>query len=156
MPGNSTSMKSPDQSAFAQSFKIRYSRTFYRLEIALHLLVLISMVQIIDWPYLVLFVWLFLLLGWQFCSNHSKSRQYSNDCQIQILNNPAGIHWTGPKGECTYPEHEIKLLMTRWFILLELGQCQTKIRRLLLVDSFDSLESYSNCRKLLLRLNYAS
>jgi hypothetical protein len=143
-------MTSPDQSSFAQPFKIGYSRTLFTLEIALHLLVLISIVQIIDWPYVLLFVLLFLLLGWQFFNNQSISRPYSKDCQIQILNNPVGMHWLGPEGECTYPEHEIKLLMNRWFILLQLGKRQKKIRRILLADSFESLELYSSIRKKLI------
>jgi hypothetical protein len=140
-------MKSPNQSAFAQPFRVRYSRVFYRVEIALHLLVLISIVQIIDWPYVVLFVLLFLLLGWQFFNNQSRGSQYSNDCLIQILNNPAGIYWAGPEGDCTYHEHEIKILMNRWFILLQLGKRQKMIRRVLLADSFESLELYSSIRQ---------
>jgi hypothetical protein len=149
-------MNSADNSAFAQPFRIGYSRILFRLEIALQLLVLICIVQIIDWPYVVLFVLLFLLLGWQFFNNHSISRQYGNDCQILILNNPAGIHWVGPEGECIYPQHEIKILMNRWFILLQLGKRHRKIRRVLLADSFESLELYSLIRQRLLRLNYAS
>jgi hypothetical protein len=149
-------MKSSDNAEFSQTVKISYSRKLYQLEIALHLLVLICIVQIIDWPYLLIFVLLFLLLGWQFFNNHTICRQYTHDCQLQILNNPTRISWLSPEGEYTYPEPEVKILMTRWFILLQLGQGQKKIKQLLLADSFDSFESYSHCRKLLLRLNYVS
>jgi hypothetical protein len=149
-------MNSTSKSAASQFFNVRYSRTVYRLELALQLLVLICIVQIIDWPYVLLFVLLFLLLGWQLFYKQSINNPYFNGCQIQILDNPKTINWLVGEGECSYSGQEIKILMTRWFILLQLGQGKTKTKQLLLADSFDSYESYLNCRKLLLRLNYAS
>lgn len=143
---STTSMKTPDNSGFIQSYSIRHSRMFYRLEIALHLLVLISILQIVDWPYAGLFVMLFLLMGWPFFNNHSISRPCLNDCQMQILQNPPAIQWIACDQNNVYPAQEVKILMNRWFILLQLGKRQTKIRRILLADSFQSFELYSSFR----------
>jgi len=140
-------MNSPQKSGLSQPFRITYSQTFLRIEIALQLLVLTSIVQLIDWPEVMLFVMLFLLLGWQFFNKNSIRNQYSDECYIQISNNPPSIKWVESEHESSFPVQAVKILITRWFILLQLGQRQTKVRRILLADSFESLELYSFFRQ---------
>jgi hypothetical protein len=139
-------MNSALKSEVVQFYSITFSRTYFLIEIALHLLVLTSIFQLIAFPELVLFVILFSLFAWKFFTNHPFLDQYKS-CSMCILKTPPGIRWVESGRQYDYPTSEVKILMTRWFILLQLGRGRFRISRILLADSFNSLDNYSCCRK---------
>lgn len=143
-------MQSLVNSTARQHFKVNYSRSFYYFEISLHILLLICLVELIDWPDLLLFLLLFCLISWQFFNNQSIRVLYKNDCVIQIQENPVSVSWIESDNETRFQSEEIRILLTRWFILLQLGRGKSKLNRILLVDSFDSHAHYSNFRKTVL------
>ena len=144
-------MNTPEHALESQPFRIVQSVILRRIEIALHVMLLIAILQLIEWPYVLLFVTLFLLLTWQFFHKYYIQHQYSEASQIQWIKNPAGLRWTDAEQEILYPAAQVKILMTRWFILLQLGKGRSRVSRLLLADSFDSSQSFSQCRKIMIQ-----
>ncbi len=150
-------MNTPEHAVESQPFRIIQSAILKRIEIALHVVVLIALLQLIDWPYVLLFLALFLLLTWRFFHKYYIRHQYAEASQIQWVKNPAGLRWVDAEQEILYPAAQVKILMTRWFILLQLGKGRSRVSRLLLADSFDSSQSFSRCRKIMIQaVNHAS
>jgi hypothetical protein len=139
-------MESATEITVTKPYHVNFSQTLFRIEVALHLLVLISIVQLIDFPYVLLFLILFALLSWNFFTNHPFLDQHKS-CSMSILMTPPVLRWIESGRQHDYPASEVKILMTRWFILLQLGRGRFRISRLLLADSFRSLDDYSCCRK---------
>jgi hypothetical protein len=141
-------MHQASEPAIKQSFHVRFSPTLFGLEVALHAVVLISIFQLLNFPDLMLFLLLFALLSWKFFKNHPYVKSSNPSCSLMIICHPVvTIRWIELDWQRDYPASEVKILMTRWFILLQLGKGQFKISRILLADSFTSLENYSCCRK---------
>ena len=136
----------------SEAFCITPSVTLFRIELALHGIVMLAILNVVEWPYKLLFLLLLGGLGWQFFHKYYMRAQYAGHCQIQWRSYPPCIRWTEAESETDYPAAQVKIRMNRWFILLQLGEGRKRVSRLLLADSFDSCESFSKCRKLMLQV----
>ncbi len=139
-------MASPLRSEPAQLYKLKYSRIILGIEIAIHVLLLIAIVQLIQDTWLSLFVLLFVLLTIQFFQTQSIIAQF-NQAAIEIHGQAHKLIWYDQQGEKVYNLDEIKLVASRWFILLQLGQGKQKFNRLVLADSFVDKTHYTRFRR---------
>lgn len=146
MLGNGTSKTLLQKSANVQLYKLNASNTIFYLEIALHLLVLVCLINLITDAWLWLFLLLFLLLSIQFFSHQSIRHQFSNS-SLEIRDSPCIFIWTDRDGETQYSADQVKIITTRWFILLQLGKGRVQKSRLLLADSFVDKSDYTGFRR---------
>ena len=141
-----------NQPVKSEPFSISPSTRLLHIELVMHGLLMLAILNLIEWPYNLLFLMLVIGMGWQFFHKYYIQDRYAGRVQIQWCSNPPGIRWTEAGCETTYPVAQVKILMTRWFILLQLGKGRKRVSRLLLSDSFDNSDSYSKCRKLMLQV----
>jgi hypothetical protein len=90
-----------------------------------------------------------MLLTIHFFRTDSIRAQFNNNA-LEIRNNPFKLIWYDPSAEpFEYAANEIKIITSRWFILLQLGKGKSRINRLLLADSFVDNNHYTSFRRLL-------
>lgn len=143
-------MTSPQKYAIAPLYKLEYSKKVFGFEIFFHGLILISIFKLISGVWILLILLLYLLLTIRFFQNESVTAQFSNNTTIEFRINPDKLIWTDQTGSSGYLLPDIKIFITRWFILLQLGRGKTKINRLLLADSFDDISRYTCFRRQLI------
>ncbi len=148
-------MKSPPASAPEQGFKLRPSPTLLLIEVLLHLLVAVCIVVLTSPPWMYLLLVLLVLTGYRYFDRQSGVRHIGKHCRLDIDPESGSLTWhTGDIGH-TYPIDQVKIKLTAWFILLQLGHGCSHKQYLLLPDSFENRQLYSLCRKHLKRPEYA-
>lgn len=132
------------------SFNLNYSKKALSLEIFFHGLILVCIVNVIQGWWSVPVVLLFLLLTLRFFQVDSIVAQFKKNTVIEFRHDFETLLWSDETGSTAYSTAEIKIFMTRWFILLQLGKGKTRINRLLLADSFDDISHYTCFRRQLI------
>jgi len=145
-------MTSQVKSKPAPLYELTYSRTVFVFEILLNVFLLLSIVQLISGAWAVLFILLLVLISIRFFQTQSIITQF-NQAMIEIRFNPDKLIWYDQDGSRLFTEKEIKIITSRWFILLQLGQGHLRMNRLLLSDSFVDNSHYTRLRRQLNEIN---
>lgn len=101
---------------------------------------------------MLLLMMLFLLIGILFFQTDSIARAFPPDSAIDISHSPDSLKWIDNSQQIIYPSTEIKIFITRWFILLKLGKGKSQVGKLLLSDSFADINHYTNFRRHLIEM----
>ncbi len=145
-------MSSTVSSEPAAYFKLTYSKIILGIEIGLHGLLLLCITQVITDAWKILFLVLFTLLSIRFFQSQSIITQF-NQAAIEIRSQLNKLIWYDHQGSQDYQLDEIKLVTSRWFILLQLGKGKDKINRLVLADSFVDKSHYTRFRRYINEMN---
>jgi ABC-type antimicrobial peptide transport system permease subunit len=134
-----------------------YSKRALFIEIFLLMVILLSILSLISGLWMLLVLMLFLLISILFFQTDSIVRAFPPDGAIDVSQAPESLKWIDNGQETTYPSAEIKIFITRWFILLKLGKGKSQVSKLLLSDSFADINHYTNFRRHLIEMYiYAS
>jgi hypothetical protein len=88
-------------------------------------------------------------------TTHSTVAQLK-DCTVQIGNDDVKLIWYDQNVESRYSLSDISVIMTRWFILLRMGQGKHRKHRLILQDCFEQKRQYAMFRRQLIEITNAS
>ena len=148
-------MQSPSESVPTLRLKLRSSPTLVLIEIFLHLVVAVCIVVVTNPPWMYVLLILLALTGYKYFDRQSGIRHIGKRCQLEIDTGSGSLTWISNDIGHTYPVDQVKIRLTAWFILLQLGHGCSHRQYLLLYDSFENRELYSQCRKNLNRPEYA-
>ena len=137
-----------NESTQIQLYRLYPSRTLTMIEVMLHFMLLaIIIAELSGW---LLFVTLLLLglLGWRYFSAGS-SRHALSDASIEVRASETAplIGWRDGAGETRYPAADVRVIMSRYFVLLQFGAGPGRSDKLLLADSFDDINGYTRFRR---------
>ena len=145
-------MSSPQKSAITRRYSPRYSNTIVLLEVFFHVLVFIAILQILSGWWLFGILLLFVLIAVNFFHKQSIRTEFPPGCGIEIRHNPPRLIWYDRQNQREYSEHETRCIMTRWFVLLQLGTIGRRKNKLLLMDSFEDKTHYTRLRRELIEM----
>lgn len=143
-------MTSPTKFEAAPYFKLRYSKKFVVAEFVFLVIVFASMVKLLSGIWLAVFILLFVLMSIRFFTSDSIIASFPAGSSIQIRSDPNSLIWYDQSQVSSYTQAEVKILMTRWFILLQLGRGKSRQSKLLLSDSFADINHYTYFRRQLI------
>ena len=136
-------------------FKLKAAPSLVMLEIVILLFIAVSAIALLSMPWNLVFLLLLGLTGYRFFRKDSVIQQYDEQSALEI--NPADLHltWINHSGNRNFPADQVKIRMTRWFILLQLGHGCSFFQCLLVTDSFENSKLYAECRRILKRAEHA-
>lgn len=137
----------------APLYKIRYSKIVVAVEVIILVLIAVSIVHLLEGSGLVLIGLLYVLLTIRFFLVDSISKKIPPGSVIEIRKTPECLIWYDHDLVTHYSIAEIKIFITRWFILLQLGRGKSRTSKLLLVDSFADISHYTCFRRQLIEMN---
>lgn len=146
-------MTSPRKSEIAPLYKLRYSTIVVAVEIVILALIFVSIVNLLDGSGLILIGQLYILLTIRFFQTDSTRIKIPAGSAIEIRKSPERLIWYDSELVTNYSTAEIKIFITRWFILLQLGKGKSRTSKLLLVDSFADINHYTCFRRQLIEMN---
>lgn len=128
-------------------YKLQYSNTIVGLEVFFHVMVFFAILQILhDW-WLLGILPLFLLIAIRYFHHESIRSQFPEGSALEFRNNPPRLIWYDGERQQSYFDQDIRCIMTRWFVLLQLGKIGQRKNKLLLADSFDDKSHYTRFRR---------
>ena len=140
-------MSSPGKYITAPRYNLQYSRTIVGLELFFHALVCIAIVQTVhDWWMLGMLL-LYVLIAIHYFQRASIRSEFPVGSAIELRGNPSRLIWYDGESQQSYLDHDIRCIMTRWFVLLQLGKIGQRKNKLLLADSFDDNSHYTRFRR---------
>ena len=148
-------MRSPPAAKPEHIYRLRPSPTLLLIEIALHLFIAVCIVMLTNPPWMYLLLVLLVLTGYRYFDRQSGVRHIGKQCRLEIDAQSGSLTWHTDDIGHTYPVDQVKIKLTAWFILLQLGHGCSHKQYLLLHDSFENRQLYSLCRKHLKQPEYA-
>ena len=149
-------MTSLEQSAPGQRYKLTYSSRLLQLEILFFVIVFTSLMLLVRGWWLLPALVLGGLLCLQFFLRQSVFRQFTEPCAIELRMKPRRLICYYQQGECCFSQEQITIKMSRWFVLIKLRNGSHRFDRILLADSFDNSNHYSQFRRNLIEIFDAS
>ncbi len=149
-------MTSPQKFAHVRFYKLFYSKKIFTLEILIHILVLIAIINLMHDLWMLIVLTLYLLLTIRFFQTESVRVQFNHHPAISFRKETDCLALSDDEGDKLYKSDEIKIFTTRWFILLQLGRGKSRLNKWLLSDSFQDMTHYTSFRRQLIEKKYAS
>ncbi len=143
-------MTSPTKSASVRLYNIRYSRIILKLEISLILITFVSLVFLREELWLFPCLILNTLLTFIFLSSFSIITQFPKRLVFEFRTAPDRLIWYDSTGESSFLLQDVKVRMTRWFVMLKLVNSAKQWNGVLLQDSFVDMSHYTSFRRQLL------
>lgn len=146
-------MTSPEELKAESLYRLRYSRIVLAAELIILTFIAVSIVNLLDGFGFVLIGLLFVLLTILFFQFDSSLKKIPPGSAIEIRKTRECLIWYEHEQATRYSSSEIKIFITRWFILLQLGEGKAFSSKLLLVDSFADINHYTCFRRQLIEMN---
>ena len=146
-------MTLPSKLKTASFYRLRYSRIALGAELVILTLIAGSIINLLDGYGFILTGLLFVLLTILFFQFDSSLKKIPPGSGIEIRKSRECLIWHEHERSTRYPFAEIKIFITRWFILLQLGEGKALNSKLLLVDSFADINHYTCFRRQLIEMN---
>lgn len=146
-------MTSQTKSANVQLYKIYYSRKIFKVEIIIVLTLFLSLIMMSDEVWFIPCFILYCLIAFIYFSKYSIKHQFSQQMTFEFRTAPDRLIWYDSAGESSFLLQDVKVRMTRWFVILKLVNSSKKWNGVLLQDSFVDMSHYTGFRRQLLLLN---
>ncbi len=131
-----------------QHYPLQASMISAWIERALHVLIGIAIVVELRGGMLILVLAFFAVLAWRYFAQDSSAHAIPTGSAIELNLNQATIIWRQPgRQQRSYPAAETRVIMSRYFVLLALGRRGDRTHKILLPDSFDSINRYTRFRR---------
>lgn len=145
-------MTTPGKLQIPHRFRVSYSGIALCVEILLLIVIFFSIVNLISGIWMLLILALFFLTCIHFYRKDSVIRAFPPGSVIDVHQSPDSLKWIDNEHQIVYPSKHIKIFITRWFILLQLGTGKTRVSKLLLSDSFADINHYTYFRRHLIEM----
>ena len=148
-------MISPTTAVIAPLYRLQYSRIQFFLEVLVFGILILSQLLVINGWWLLLGVSIGLLLSYVHFSRYSVIHGFSHDTRVEIRHKTEQLIWYHSGAETVFRMDQLEVLITRWFVYIQIGKDAQKLHRVLLADSFEDRSHYTHFRRQLIENMYA-
>jgi hypothetical protein len=134
-------------SASVQLYVLRPSRTVWLIELTLHAIVFLLVVAELQGGMLWLALTLFVALAWRYSSSAVSQHQLPPGSSLELNAIAQKLTWNDGNAPCQFGIEQSSVIMSRYLVLLRLGQGRRRLHKLLLADSFDDINRYTRFRR---------
>jgi hypothetical protein len=145
-------MKLPIKSADVRLYKVRYSRFIFKTELVLILITFSSLFVYRAELWFLPTFFLTILLTYIYFSLYSVIRQWPDDLTLEIRHSTCRMIFHDQLKVTSYPVQKISIRMTRWFVILRVGESSDQQNLTFFKDSFDDMNHYTSFRRNLILL----
>ena len=145
-------MKLPIKSADVRLYKVRYSRFIFKTELALILIIYSSLFFYRADLWFLPTLFLTILLTCIYFSLYSVIRQWPDGLTLEIRHSTGQLMLHDRLAVTSDPVQKISIRMTRWFVMLRVGESPDQKNLTVFKDSFDDMNHYTSFRRNLILL----
>jgi hypothetical protein len=131
-------------------YNVRFSRFILKLEIFAYLIFSGAILLHSSYAWWLPAIVIMLLSAFVFFSKYSIVTQFSPLTTLEFRSAPERLIWIDRNQQKHFPVEQMEVRMTRWFVLLKLGNKPDQMHRVMLKDSFDDTHQYASFRRQLL------